>query len=387
MVARIRIQKATDGCGCQTISGKRVMENGKMHGWKQSVRRRMAILTGMTLLAGGLLAGCSGGISTQKTEKGYRAVKDADFQSAQQDFETAVTEGEDAVQAYRGLGIALMGQAKYKDAVDAFNKALAATDEKMPDTVKDLLLYRESAEYRGADYAAVIKTAESLIGMDEKMKEPYFYRGAAYLYQGEQDKAKTNFDYAVSLDPSNYSLYLNIYRVYNDNHLSAVGDEYLQTALGTEPSDAEGYYQVGQIYYYLEQYDEAAKALVEPIKEKNVPAMSLMGQIYLARKDYDNAKAIYTQVQSIDPSSTDSYNGLALCALAQDDVQTALQYIAQGLALPGNEGKQDLYFNEVVAYEKSLDFLTAKDKCQKYVELYPTDEKGQRELTFLNSRN
>ena len=248
---------------------------------------------------------------------------------------------------------------KYKDAVDAFNKALAATDEKMPDTVRDLLLYRESAEYRGADYAAVIKTAESLIGMDEKMKEPYFYRGAAYLYQGEQDKAKTNFDYAVSLDPSNYSLYLNIYRVYNDNHLSAVGDEYLQTALGTEPSDAEGYCQVGQIYFYLEQYDEAAKALAEPIK----------------------------QVQSIDPSSTDSYNGLALCALAQDDVQTALQYITQGLALPGNEGKQDLYFNEVVAYEKSLDFLTAKDKCQKYVELYPTDEKGQRELTFLNSRN
>ena len=115
-MARIRTQEASGGCGCQTISGKRVMENGKMSRWKQSVRRRVAVTAGMFLLAGGLLAGCSGGISTQKTEKGYRAVK------------------------------------KYKDAVDAFNKALAATDEKMPDTVKDLLLYRESAEYRGADY-------------------------------------------------------------------------------------------------------------------------------------------------------------------------------------------------------------------------------------------
>ena len=48
------------------------------------------------------------------------------------------------------------------------------------------------------------------------------------------------------------------------------------------------------------------------------------------------------------------------------------------------KGQRELTF---LNYEKSLDFLTAKDKCQKYVELYPTDEKGQRELTFLNSRN
>ena len=351
-------------------------------------RRVMVTRTAAVILLAGLaLTGCSAVASTVKTDSGYSAVEDSDYKTAQQDFETAVTEGEDPVSAYRGLGIALMGQAKYSEAVSAFNSALAATDDKMPDTVKDLLLYRESAEYRGEDYDAVIKTAESLINMDEKLKEPYFYRGAAYLYQGEQDKAKSNFDYAVSLDPSNYNLYLNIYQVYNENHLSGIGDEYLQTALGTEPTDKESYYHVGQIYFYLEQYDEAAQALNEPLSENYVPAMSLMGQIYLAREDYDNAKAMYTQVQSIEPDSTESYNGLALCALAQNDVQTALQYITQGLALSGNEGKQDLYFNEIVAYERNLDFLTAKTKCQTYVENYPTDEKGQRELTFLNSRN
>lgn len=333
------------------------------------------------------LAGCSDRVSTEKTDKGYHAVEDSDYKTAQQDFETAVTEGEDPVSAYRGLGIALMGQAKYSDAVTAFNNALAATDDKMPDTVKDLLLYREDAEYKGADYDAVVKSAETLIGMDDSLKEPYFYRGAAYLYQGEQDKAKANFDYAVSLDPKSYSLYLDIYEVYSDNHLSGIGDEYLQTALGTQPTDKESYYQVGEIYYYLEQYDEAQKALSEPVSENYLPALSLMGRIYLAREDYDNARAIYSKVQSIDPQSTDSYNGLALCALAQDDPQTALQYISQGLTLPGNDGKQELYFNEIVAYERNLDFLTAKDKCQTYVENYPTDDRGKRELIFLNSRN
>lgn len=333
------------------------------------------------------LTGCSAAVSTEKTDRGYDAVQDADYQTAEKDFETALTEGEDQVEAYRGLGIALMGQAKYREAVDAFSYALAATDDKMPDTVKDLLLYMESAQYRNADYQGTVRTADTALEIDDTLKEPYFYRGAAYLYQGEQDKAKTNFDYVVSLDPKNYSLYLNIYQVYSDCHLSGIGDEYLQTALGSQPESMEDWYHVGQIYFYLGQYDEAATALNKPVSGKYVPALSLMGQIYLAREDYDNAKAIYTQVNSIDQDSTDSYNGLALCALAQDDPDTALTYITQGLALPGNEGKQDLYFNEIVAYEKNLDFLTAKDKCQTYVENYPTDEKGQRELTFLNSRN
>jgi len=350
-------------------------------------RAAASLLLAASLFTSMALSGCSDRLSTEKTDHGYDAVEDADYRTAQQDFETAVTEGEDPVSAYRGLGIALMGQAKYKEAIDAFNYALAETDDKMPDTVEDLLLYREEAEYRSADYDAAISTAETVLGMDETLKPPYFYRGASYLYKGKQDKAKSNFDYAVSLDPGNYSLYLDIYKVYSDNHLSGLGDEYLQTALGIEPEDLEGWYHVGQIYFYLEQYDEAQKALNQPVSENYVPALSLLGQIYLAREDYDNAKAIYSQIQSIDPDSTDSYNGLALCALAQDDPDTALQYITQGLELPANEGKQDLYFNEIVAYEKNLDFLTAKDKCQTYVNNYPADEKGQRELTFLNSRN
>ena len=56
-----------------------------------------------------------------------------------------------------------------------------------------------------------------------------------------------------------------------------------------------------------------------------------------------------------------SYNGLALCAIADEDYDGALSYISQGLALDGTEGKQDLYFNEIVAYEKA-GFRDGKDK-------------------------
>lgn len=114
--------------------------------------------------------------------------------------------------------------------------------------------------------------------------------------------------------------------------------------------------------------------------------MDLIGQVYLAQGDYAHAKDIYSQMQTEFGESVGSYNGLALCAIADEDYDGALSYISQGLALDGTEGKQDLYFNEIVAYEKKLDFATAKTKAERYVASYPADEAGQKEWTFLSTR-
>ena len=51
-----------------------------------------------------------------------------------------------------------------------------------------------------------------------------------------------------------------------------------------------------------------------------------------------------------------------------------------------HKGKQDLYFNEIVVYEKKLDFATAKEKAAEYVKNYPADEAGIRENNFLKTR-
>ena len=334
-----------------------------------------------------VLAGCGrSAVPTAKTDAGYKACESADYRTAEASFTEALQEGEDPVQAYRGLGIAQMGQAKYAEAAESFNSALASTDDRMPEAVKDLLQYKAASQYRAEDYAGTVETCDELIERDDSLVDAWYYRGAARLHEGSQEEAKAAFDYAASLRPNDYELYLNIYSVYEDVRLSGIGDGYLQTALGIAPTDSEGYYRVGQIYYYLEQYDEAANALIKPVDEKYVPALSLMGRIYLAKGENDNANAIYTEIRQLEGDSTESFNGLALCALASGDPDTALNYIAQGLELPGGEGKQELYFNEIVAHEKKLDFLTARDKCRTYVEMYPTDEAGQKELKFLNTR-
>lgn len=337
----------------------------------------------VTLSLGGCVPKPAGGSLTMQ---GMEAIENLDYAGALTAFEQAVNNGEDAVPALRGVGMAYMGMAQYEKAIQAFEEALNYTDDKMEETVQDILLYKASAQYRLNDYEGTVQTCDELLSGEKPVVDAHFFRGASYLSMGYQDRAKEDFDQAAVLTPEDYTLYLNIYESYETQNLSAVGDAYLQTALNIPPEDAQDYYCIGQIYYYLEQYEKAQSALISPVEEKYLPALHLMGRIYLAQEDYAHAKAMYETIQKESGESPETYNGLALCCMASGEYDQALVYIEQGLALEGEIGKQELLFNEIVVYERKLDFTTAKIKAENYVVLYPTDAAGQKEYAFLKTR-
>ena len=66
---------------------------------------------------------------------------------------------------------------------------------------------------------------------------------------------------------------------------------------------------------------------------------------------------------------------------------SALDNISKGLEDASTEEMQDLLYNEIVVYEKKLDFATALSKMQDYIKMFPDDENAAKELTFLQSRN
>ena len=335
-----------------------------------------------------LLGGCAmGGATGDKTTQGVQALESGDYTQAQQLFTEALQNGEQEMLAYRGLGLSCMGLAQYEDAEAAFTSALSAADDKMPENRLDLRLYLAAAQYRLTEYEKAVDTCTTLLeDASDGNEDAYYLRGASELHEGNTDDAKKDFDRAVALDPTDYDLYLNIYETYSQMNLSGVGGDYLQSALSIQGEELEDYYNRGRIYYYLGNYDQAQSQLIVPVEQKYEPAMDLIGQVYLAQGDYAHAKDMYSQMQTEFGESVGSYNGLALCAIADEDYDGALSYISQGLALDGTEGKQDLYFNEIVAYEKKLDFATAKTKAEAYVASYPADEAGQKEWTFLSTR-
>lgn len=348
-------------------------------------KKEIAVLLAAAVMMS--MTGCmgkrTGGVMT---DQGMEAIENLDYSGALADFEQAVKNGEDAVPALRGMGMAYMGMAQYEEAIEAFDEALEYTDDKMEENIQDILLYKASAQYRLKEYEATVETCDELLKGETKTADAYYMRGASYLNMGYSDRAREDFDLAAELTPKDYTLYLNIYEAFEKQNLSAVGDEYLQTALSIPPQDAQDYYCIGQIYYYLEQYEQAQDALISPVEEKYVPALQLMGRIYLAQEDFAHAKAMYEMIQQESGASAETYNGLALCALEEGEYEQAISYIEQGLNVAADTQKQELLFNEIVAYEKKLDFTTARVKAENYVTLYPADDAGQKELAFLKTR-
>ena len=328
-----------------------------------------------------------GGASGDKTVQGIAALEAEEYQQAKELFEDAVRNNEEEMLAYRGLGISYMGLAQYDKAEQAFEAALDFTDDRQPENVQDLELYLATVEYRQGKYEETVDTCTDIL---EKAKEgsadAYFLRGAGYLHEGNTEDARADFDEATALSPEDYDLYLNIYECYREMNISGMGGDFLQAALNIQGEDLEHYYNRGRIYYYLGNYEEAQKQLIGPVEAKYEPAMNLIGKVYLELEDYEHARAVYEQMQQEFGAGADSYNGLALCAMYSGDYNTALSCIAQGLELSGTAGKQELYFNEIIIYEKMLDFDAAKEKAKEYVERYPSDEAGQKEWAFLSTR-
>ena len=366
-------------------------ENERMIAFKK-VRKAVKNMKWMRCImiaaAAVMLGGCAmGGATGEKTVLGIQYLEDEDYQQAQKMFEEAILEGEQDTLAYRGLGIAQMGMAQYEEAAASFEQALDAADERMPENVLDISLYLATAQYRMKEYEETADTCTRILEKSEQGDaQAYFLRGASCLYEDMPEEAEEDFARAIALAPDDYDLYLNIYECYSDNDLSGVGGEYLQSALNIQGDDLEHYYNRGRIYYYLGNYEEAQSQLIGPVEAGYEPAMFLIARVYMAQEDYERAEAVYLQIQQESGESAQIFNGLALCAMERGNYDFALGYITQGLALEGASGKQELYFNEIVLYERKLDFEKARIKAQEYVERYPADEKGIRELTFLKTR-
>lgn len=330
-----------------------------------------------------LLAGCKGSEPTEY-EVGLENLKKQEYTQAIENFQNAISEGDHAVQSWRGIGIAWSGQGIFDRAQEAFTTALELTESSEKALKTDLYFYLADALYHQGEYEKCAETCEELLKLQKK-KDAYFLRGSAYLHMDAYKKAHSDFSRVVS-DSADYEDYLDVYKVYKVCDLNADGSAYLESALEIKAKSPEDYYNKGRVYYHLEEYEKAEKALKQAWKEEYAPALVYLGKVYLEAGDLEKASAMYKKCLKQEDLKAEGYNGLAYCAMEQGDYPGALSYVEKGLKEKNTEVQQALLFNEIVIYEKQKDFASAKAKMQEYLELYPADEEAVRENYFLQTR-
>lgn len=340
------------------------------------------------LLAAGLgallLTGCGG--ENQKTyEQANADLEEANYDYALNEYKACISAGYKLAQSYRGSGIVKLRTGDYQGAIDDLTNAL--NDEKTGKSDrKDLLEYRAAAELKAELYDQAMADCQTLAEDYSLNANDYYLTGCVALAMDSYDEASSNFSEAYGSD-STYEMAIQIYEAYLGQDMEADGTRYLEAALKTEAKTADDYCERGKVYYYMDDYENARTELTTAADKGSTEATLILGMVYMAQGDTSNARSFYQQY--IDADGDDpakGYNGLALCDISDGDYDSALQNISQGLGDATSDEMRDLLFNEIVVYEKKLDFSTALSKAQEYVQTFKDDDAAAKELTFLQSR-
>ena len=331
-----------------------------------------------------LLTGC-GGENKKTYEQANTDLEQGNYDYALNEYQACISAGYKLSQSYRGSGIVKLRTGDYQGAIDDLTSAL--NDEKTGKSdQKDILEYRAAAELKAELYDQAMADCQTLAEDYSLNANDYYLTGCVALAMDSYDEASSNFSEAYGSD-STYEMAIQIYEAYLTQDMEADGTRYLEAALKTEAKTADDYCERGKVYYYMQDYDNARTELTTASEKGSTEAALILGMVYMAQGDTANARSFYQQY--IDADGEDpakGYNGLALCDIADGDYDSALQNISQGLGDATSDEMRDLLFNEIVVYEKKLDFSTALSKAQEYVQTFKDDEAAAKELTFRQSR-
>ncbi|MDO4519075.1 MAG: tetratricopeptide repeat protein [Eubacteriales bacterium] len=334
-----------------------------------------------------LTALCFSGCGNKYKEIYEQAEKDLDqgmYDFALDEFRQTIEGNYNVPQSYRGAGVASMKRGEYETAIEYFDYALGY--EKLGTSLeKDLLDYRATANLKLGNASEAMSDCQKLLSLGSLNQDEYFLLGKVALELDSYDEAADYFQKSFA-ENTDHDTAIEIYQAYVEKGMEADGTAYLEASLNTSPKTAEDYYDRGRVYYYMDDYNQAQQELITAVNQGSTEAMLLLGSVYLARNDTSNARAMYLQYVSEEGNAAKGYNGLAMCDIEDGNYSSALQNIQMGLENASTSEMQDLMFNEIVVYEKQLDFTTALQKTESYLNLFPADEAAKKELTFLQSR-
>ena len=134
---------------------------------RRSFRLKVTV-SGLSLLLAFAIGGCSGtNAGRTNINMGMDAIEAHDYAGALSCFSNAVSAGEDTRLAYRGMGIAYMGQGAYDSAIASFETALKSSNGLVKKVDYDINYYLAMAQYKSGDLDKAMETYNAILALDE----------------------------------------------------------------------------------------------------------------------------------------------------------------------------------------------------------------------------
>ena len=324
---------------------------------------------------------------TYRQALGTAQIENLQYDDAVATFQT-MTESSTATSkqyGYRGMGIAYLYKSDYANAVDALTQALSYASSKYSDIEIDIAYYLADAQMRNDDPVGAVLTYTKII--DQKADaDAYMLRGMAYQAVGDNTNAEADLVTAIDKSKKSYKVYMALYQTYLAQGKENEANKLLQEATQLSAKTAEDYSNRGLLWMYMKSYDNAAADLDVAIDKEYVPAYFGKAQLCMEQGLYEKAVEMFNAYFAKEKTNALAYNQYGVCMMQLGRYAEAADAFSQGLALNDRTIDQEIRFNEVTAYEHLGDWTTAMEKAQAYVERYPDDAVGQKELTFIQSR-
>lgn len=345
--------------------------------------------TGTVLMTAALLmlcAGCGVGGKNTNIEAGMAAIAALDYDTAIASFETAKEEEENPRLLYRGEGLAYLGKTEYSLAAEAFETALLYSDGWIDSMDYDMNYYLATAYYKQGEIDKAVNVYSAITALRPEESDAYYLRGVLYTEEGRMEEALADFDRVIALVPKDYDRLIDIYCVLTDNGYRETGQNYLQQAMESGTRYMTNL-EKGRISYYLEDYENARTYLDKAKDEDGDEAVLYLGKTHEVLGDYNYAISVYnTYLSGSNGQSPAILNQLGLCKMELKDYQGALEAFQEAMNIEDNGMMQTLKMNEIVAYEKLMEYQKATALLESYLKSYPDDETAQREYEFLKTR-
>lgn len=349
-----------------------------------SVRKSLfPLVLGLSLMTVAF-TGC-GKENTENLDAGMSLVEEQKYDEAISNFDTALASGEDKELVYRGRGLAYMGLGDYEKAADSFEEALHNGESIPKDVDYDINYFLAVCYSKQGKYDDALARYNAIAEVKPKWPDTYFLRGVVELKKGMHNEAVADFDKAIELNSKDYGMYIDIYCELTGAGFDTEGMKYLQVAVDSNDKGMSDY-DKGRLYYYMGDYTNAKKFLEDARKDqKTEDVILLCGKAYENSGDREYALEIYNSFTEENPSAA-VYNQMGICYSEMGNYAAAVTTFDKGLKVEDVTCRQELMFNQAVAYENCGEFVKAAEIMGQYVSLYPNDDAAQREYKFLKTR-